>query len=360
MRIAIVSSLFIAASLVQAVATEPGAFIAAHAKEHEFSGTILVQKGEKIRYAKSFGFANLGLKVPNANDTKYKIASITKAFTAVLILQLREASKVDLSKTLGTYLPEYSGEGRDKVTIHQLLNHTSGIDNFDKIKSADEALKNGIEQYQKPFTTDQLVARFCSGPLVSEPGKKFSYNNADYIILGKIIERIYGRTFGQVLEDKILKPVGLADTGLLYQYAIVPGLAATYFKRDDLKTLANDLPVYPENWFSAGSMYSTARDVAKFCDALFGGKLISNESLALMLTPGLDDYGYGLWSYEQSAVGKKYKVMKRPGQIMGAQTQLYHVLDPNITVVILSNTGTTDLDEFVAMIGKAAIGGAFD
>lgn len=358
MRISFFGSLFVAASLVQAASQERGAFIGAYANEHDFNGTILVQKGPEIRYAKSFGFANIGLKVPNANDTKYKIASITKAFTSVLILQLRETGKVDLNKTLGTYLPDYSGAGRDKVTIHQLLNHTSGIDNFDKIKSAEEALKNGIEQYQKPFTTDQLLVRFCSGPLVSEPGKKFSYNNADYIILGKIIERIYGRTFDQVLDEKILKPVDLVDTGVLYQHAIVPGLAATYFKRDDLKALANDLPVYPENWFSAGSMYSTAADVLKFCNALFGGKLINKDSLALMLTPGLDDYGYGVWSYEQTVGGKKYKVMKRPGQVMGAQTQLYHVLDPNITVIILSNTGTTDLDEFVAMIGKAAIGGA--
>jgi len=80
--------------------------------------------------------------------------------------------------------------------------------------------------------------------------------------------------------------------------------------------------------------------------------LISKESLALIITPGLDDYGYGVWSYESKAGDRKFKVVKRPGQIMGAQSQLYHIMDPAATVVILSNTGTTDLDEFVARIGK--------
>lgn len=142
---------------------------------------------------------------------------------------------------------------------------------------------------------------------------------------------------------------------MLDQGQILEGLADTYFFRPDLKAMVNDLPVYPENWYAAGAMYSTVQDVLTFSNALFGGKLLKAETLALMVKPGLDDYGYGLWSYETKIGDKKHRVVKRPGSIMGAQAQLFHFLDDGVTVIILSNTGTTDLDEFVAEIGKKVI-----
>jgi len=334
----------------------PDGFIATYAKEHNFNGSILIQKHGEVSYAQSFGLANMAFKVPNTNQTKYKIASITKVFTSALILQLYEQGKLDLNKPIGAYLPDYAGEGADKVTMHQLLNHTSGLANFDTVKDMDTALKSGIPVYQTPYTSDQLLAKFCSGKLVNVPGKAFDYNNADYIILGKIIERLYGDTYERVLEDKILQPLKMENTGVLHQSDILDGLADTYFFRDDLKALVNDLPVYPENSYAAGAMYSTAQDVLTFSNALFGGKLLKKETLALMTKPGLDDYGYGLWTYEAKVNGKKHRVVKRPGQIMGAQTQLYHFLDDGVTIIILSNTGTTDLDEFVAEIGKKVVG----
>lgn len=338
---------------VQAMSTE--AFIGAYAKEHNFNGTILVQKNGKINYFRSFGFANFQFKVPDTNRTKYKIASITKTFTSTLILQLYEAGRLDLDKTIGTYLPGYKGEAKEKVTVRQLLNHTSGLENFDQVKSAEDAIKNGLPTYQRPYTSEELLSKFCSGKLVNTPGEVFDYNNGDYIILGKILEQIYGSTYDEILAKQILQPLKMADTGVTRQSRIMNGLADTYFFRDDLKTLANDFPVYPENWYAAGAMYSTASDLLTFSNALFGFKLINKESVALMLKPGLDDYGFGAWSYDTTINGKKTAVFKRPGQIMGAQTQLYRLIDFDVTVIILSNTGTTDLDQFVSQIGKKVV-----
>ena len=352
-------SLTVALLLPHSVLAQPTpleSFIADYAEEHNFNGSILVQKDGETSYAKSFGLANIPFKVPNTQQTKYRIASITKAFTSVLILQLHEQGKVDLNKPIRAYLPDYAGEGADKVTVHQLLNHTSGLANFDTVKDLETALKSGIPVYQTPYTSDQLLARFCSGKLAHAPGEVFDYNNADYIVLGKIIERLDGRTYEQALRDRILQPLGMEDTGLLHQSQILEGLADTYFFRDDLKTLVNDLPVYPENWYAAGAMYSTVRDVLTFSNALFGARLLKQETLALMFKPGLDDYGYGVWAYDTKVDGKTYRVVKRPGQIMGAQSQLYRFLDEDVTVIILSNTGTTDLDEFVAEIGKKVVG----
>lgn len=338
---------------VSAQPASPDSFIADYAKEHNFNGTILVQKDGKTFYAQSFGLANIPFQVPNTRQTKYKIASITKLFTSVLILQLHEQGKLDLHKTVGTYLPDCSGEGKDKVTIHQLLNHTSGLANFDTVTDLETALKSGIPAYQTPYTSDQLLARFCGGKLANPPGKVFDYNNGDYIVLGKILERLSGKTYDQVLGERILRPLKMENTGMLRQSDILPGLADTYFFRDDLKALAPDLPVYPENWYAAGAMVSTVDDLLIFANAVFGGQLLKKETLALLTKPGLDDYGYGLWSYETRS---KHRVVKRPGRIMGAQAQLYRFLDQDVTVIILSNTGMTDLDELVAAIGKRVVG----
>jgi D-alanyl-D-alanine carboxypeptidase len=344
------------AATAQAKNPAPAQFIAQYAKEHNFNGTVLVAERGKPIFQKSFGLANFAFSVPNTNSTKYRVASITKAFTAVLILQLHEQGRLDLQKPIGAYLPEYAGEGRDKVSIHQLLNHTSGIDNMDKVASLADAVANGLPPYQTPYTSDQILAKFASGKLVHPPGTAFDYNNADYIILGKLIERLYAKPYETVLKERILTPLGLSNTGMMRQHVVVKGLADTYFYRDDSKILVPDLPGYPENWFAAGALYANARDILTFSNALFSGKLIRPASLALMTKPGLDDYGYGVWSYEAKVGGTVKHIVKRPGQMMGAQTQLYRYVEDDVTVIILSNTGTADLDEFVTSIGKKMVG----
>jgi D-alanyl-D-alanine carboxypeptidase len=326
-----------------------------YASKHNFNGTILIQhKGKKI-YQQSFGVADRSFNIPINNDTKFKIASITKAFTAVLILQLYEQGKLDLNATIKTYLPGYSGEGAGRVTIHNLLNHTSGIENFDKVKSYEEAVKNGLEVYQLPHSTADLLTRYCSGKLVHEVGKVFDYNNADYIILGKIIERITAKTYDETLRERILDPLGMTESGMLYQQDVIRNLAHTYLKTDETKPLINDLPVYIENWYSAGGMYSTTADLLKFSNALYGSKLLRPETLSLMLKSGLDDYGYGLWIAGIEMGGKQYKAAHRPGSIMGANVVLLRLLNDDLTIIILSNTNATNVDAFSFLIARTLI-----
>jgi len=329
-----------------------GNFVEDYVKEHHFNGTILIQQDGETRFYQSFGLANFAFNVPDKNETRYKIASITKIFTSAIVMQLYEEGKIDLSKTIGTYLPDYTGEGAGKVTIHELLNHTSGMVNIDTITSVASALKNGIQVYQKALTTDQLLKNYCSDSLVTEPGKLFSYNNAEYIILGKIVERICGKPFAQVLNERILKPLDMHKSGMLNQYEIIDSLADTYFYRDDIKQLVNDLPAYIENWYASGAMYSCADDLLKFSDALLENKIIKKESLDLMFKPGLDDYGYGVWSYETEINNVKYRTIKRPGRIMGAQGMLVFMPEVNLVTIILSNAATTDLDDFIFQINK--------
>ena len=328
------------------------AFIDAYVKKSNFNGTILIAKKSHPVYKKSFGLADFSLNILNKPETRYKVASITKAFTSVLILQLVEQGNIDLEKPIITYLPEYKGAGGNKVTIRQLLNMTSGMRNMDENGSSLEGvLKNGLPQYQLPNTSDQMLEKFCSMELVKEPGKEFDYNNADFIILGKIIEKLSGKSFERVLREKILVPLSLTNSGMLTQNTIINGLANTYFYRNDIKKLVPDLPAYIENWYASGAMYSTVDDILKFSNALFGGKLLKPETLKQMFSSGLGEYGLGVWVYLDYKINNKmYTIIKRPGSIMGAQAMLFHILEDDSTIIILSNTGTVNMDDFAAKL----------
>jgi D-alanyl-D-alanine carboxypeptidase len=326
-----------------------------YVRAHHFDGAIVIQERGKLLYRRCFGIADRAFNIPMQNDTRFKIASITKAFTATLILQLYEQGKIDLDQPIKTYLPDYTGEGADKVRVHNLLNHTSGLPNIDQgLTSYEDGRRQGIDHYQKVYTTDELIRKFCSGKLVREPGKAFDYNNAEYMILGKIIEKITGKPYEQALQERILQPLGMRDSGLLNQRDIVPKLSPTYMQRDGTTILENEMPTYIENWYAAGAMYSTTADLLKFANALFGAALLKPETLKLMLKPGLDNYGYGVWiSTWELGNGKKIKAVERPGGIMGANGVLFHILDDDATIIILSNTNRTDLDDFPLQIAKA-------
>jgi len=349
--------LFISAGNSFAQSFKADTFIESYTRKNSFNGTILIEQNSKTVYKKSFGFAEMSFKVPNTVETRYKIASITKAFTSVLVLQLIEQGKISLDKPIITYLPDYKGPAGKVVTVKQLLNMTSGMRNMDDdAPSLEAVLKNGMPQYQHPYTSDQMLINFCSDSLVKVPGTVFDYNNADFIILGKIIEKVSGKTYEQNLQGKILLPLRMVNSGLLSQNKMIGKLASTYFYRDDIKALVNDLPVYMENWYAAGAMYSTAGDILKFSDALFGGKLLKPETMKQMFTSGLGEYGLGVWVYLNYDIHHKmYTIVKRPGSIMGAQTMLFHVLENGTTIIILSNTGTVSLDDFAAKIAEQVV-----
>jgi D-alanyl-D-alanine carboxypeptidase len=348
MRRALIIPAILSIALPRAAFAQPArldSVIGAYAREHDFSGTILVQAGGQRLYHGAFGMAERAFGTPADTATRYRVASITKLFTAVLVMQLHQEGRLHADSANAAYLPDYPGGGADRVTLHQLLNHTSGLEGFDRERSFQEAVENGIERYQKPHTTDALLRRCCSGGLVGEPGAAFAYNNADYIVLGKIIERVTGRTYDQVLDERILRPLGMRETGMMRYDTILPRLASTYFYPDDTGKGIPDLPVYWENWYAAGGMYSSTTDLLAFAHALFGaGTLLRPESLQRLLTPALDEYGYGLWVYAFERGGRRHRVAKRPGSIMGANA-----------VIILANTNRADLDQFAQRIGTLLV-----
>jgi CubicO group peptidase (beta-lactamase class C family) len=302
--------------------------------ENKFNGSILVHKGDSIIYHENFGLANQEFNVPIIDTTKFKIASITKLFTSVLIFQLYEQGKVDLNESISTYLSNYSGEAANKVSVLQLLTSTSGIESMEK---------DGDIVYEKRYSTDEILKTYCNGKLVNEPGKKFNYNNADYVILGKILEEIYSQKFEQIVNEKILFPLDMNSTGLL-NYELVNGLASSYWWNDSLKIAERDIPYYPENYYTSGGMYSTIFDLMKFSKALYRYELISRSTLDILLKPNLDSYACGLWVFDIPRDSKgKLTIAMRPGNIWGTESGLTRIVNKNTSIIILSNMmGTTD------------------
>jgi CubicO group peptidase (beta-lactamase class C family) len=319
-----------------------------YSTEKNFNGVALVATSGKIDYLNGTGIANRQSGTTINSKTKFKIASITKTFTAVLILQLYEQGKLDLKATIGRYLPGYKGEAKDKATIHHLLVYSSGIPNCEG--------NTGIAVYQSPITTNDFIEKYCSGKLVFEPGTQFSYNNGDYILLGKIIEAITGKTFAQNIKEKILQPLSMENTGMLASKDIITGLAATYNIDDSTGAFFIDDPMYIENYYAAGAMYATAEDLLKFSNGIFGYKLLTKKTVELMLTPNpsLYNVAYGFWVSDNKFGNITTKVANRQGSIWGANTNWLQLINQNKAIIILSNTNATNLMELAEQLVLAA------
>jgi CubicO group peptidase (beta-lactamase class C family) len=145
------------------------------------------------------------------------------------------------------------------------------------------------------------------------------------------------------------------STGMTGQQGIIPRLAPTYYKDQDAP-LSVELPIYPQNWYAAGGMYSTAGDLLAFAEGLYGNRLISPAKLTALLTPGLEEYGFGLWISTLDVNGSKHRFAQRPGRIIGANTLLLRMLDDDVTIVILANTNLVDTDKLGFQIAKHVIG----
>lgn len=314
-----------------------------------FNGVILVANQGKIEYLKGVGVANRQEDILINPQTKFRICSITKTFTAVLILQLMEEGKLQLTDKISKYLPDYQGEGKDKASIHHLLTYSSGIENLDQNNEAMYALK---------WPLDSIVRKYCSGKMVSEPGTQFSYKNADYILLGKIIEAITKKPFEQVLQERILAKIGLKNSGLLSNGKIVKGLANSYLYDSTGKSFANDDPYWIENFYASGAMYSTAGDLLKFDQAIFKNQLLSKTSTELMLKsyPELWYVAYGFWVSENTFSGRKIRCADRQGSISGSNTSWLHLIDENITFIIFSNTDAVKLNDLRTELVEASLG----
>jgi CubicO group peptidase (beta-lactamase class C family) len=297
--------------------------VQSHVTAKRFMGSVLVARSDQVLLDKGYGYANLEWQIPDSPEAKFRLGSITKQFTAASILLLEERGKLKTDDPVKKYMPD-APAAWDKITIYNLLTHTSGIPSF-----------TGFPDYRSTeaatTTPEKLVARFRDKPLEFQPGEKWNYSNSGYVLLGYLIEKISGQSYKDFVQENIFKPLGMNDSGYDANSAIVLHRAYGY----------SPGPKGPENAgyidmsipFSAGALYSTTHDLLRWEHGLFGGKLLSATSLKKMTTPFKQDYAMGL--AVRSVNG--HTVIDHGGGIEGFNTELAYYPDDKLTVVVLGN-----------------------
>lgn len=321
--------------------------IAAANVKGDFNGVALVAAGDRIIYKTAIGLANREWRVPFHSRTKMRFCSLTKQFTAMLVMQLVAEGKLELGKTVSDYLPDYRQDTGGKIRLRDLLNSSSGLPTFDEpgfYQSDDEKLRD----------VNFVVKNRLNNNLTFEPGAKFNYNNADFIILGAIIERVSGKNFEQNLREKILLPLGMKNTDV-FSENIVENLASGYLRKD--KRFILETPYRMQNFYAAANMYGTLEDLFLWDRALLTNKILSKDLTTEMFTPSakLGFVALGSWVYSlKLADGKNHKFVERQGNVGGFCNLNIIAPDDDWTLILMSNTETETLFSTYANKGLSA------
>jgi len=309
-----------------------------------FMGNILIVRNGQALADRSFGSANLEWHIPNTASTRFRIGSLTKQFTAASILLLAQRGKLRLDDPVAKYLdnPPAAWNG---ITLLHLLTHTSGIASITDLTAEQAALTRG-------GTPAQIAERFRGRPLLFPPGTQARYSNSGYILLGMVVERVSGEPYAAFLQKNIFDPLDMRDTGVDNGVDVVQNLASGY--RFQAGTLVHAEFVDMRIPFAAGDMYSSVSDLARWEEALYGGKLLSPDSLRRMMTRGMGDFGLGVMVHK--AQGEP--LISHTGGIQGFVADLRYYPDKHIAVVVLSNTESKDTLALSEQLSNQALSGS--
>jgi CubicO group peptidase (beta-lactamase class C family) len=308
----------------------------------QFNGTVLVAEHGNVIYKKGFGLADMEWDIPNQPDTKFRLGSVTKQFTSMVILQLVQQGRLKLDGKITEYLPDYPKKTGDKITIHHLLTHTSGIPGYTEFPSFFRDIS------RNPSTPEAFVKLFADSALLFEPGARFSYSNSGYFLLGVIIEKIAGKPYEQVLQENILSPVNMNSTGYDHHAKILKKRASGYEKGVNGYVNAEYLDMSLP--YSAGALYSTVEDLYLWDQALYTDLLLPEKTRELLFAPHIPahegGYGYG-WSIGKAPIGRtndSVTVIEHGGGINGFNTLISRIPSKKDLVVLLNNAGAAPLD----------------
>lgn len=306
-----------------------------------FDGAILVADKGEVVFEGAFGPADREDGRANSPQTPFAIASLTKQFTAVLVMMQVEQHRLELDDVITDVLPWYRAETGQKISVRDLLSHTSGLPDVDtSLYMLDD---------RRAAQSRWAVESFGSGDLQFEPGTQFAYTNTDYHVLGAMLEEITGQTFAEVLDKQILNPLGMRDSGIA-QRETDDGTMARDYVRDAERWV--EAPRFRlQNWQGAGGMVSTLADLHRWNRALANNELVSAQTWETMLTPRTDlpgggNYvGLGSWVYPRPLPGTDQtpKLIERRGAIGGFAVLNVLVADSDRWVVVLSNHYNEDI-----------------
>jgi CubicO group peptidase (beta-lactamase class C family) len=304
-------------------------------KDNAFMGAVLVAKGPTVLLDKGYGKAVVEWNIPNSPGAKFRIGSMTKQFTAALVLLAQEEGKLSVVDPVRKYLPD-SPAAWEKITIADLLHHTSGIPNF-------IFDKRYFEWRMVSHTPAEEVTLFNDKPLNFSSGTQWEYSNSNYTLLGMILEKVTGQRYGDLLRERILAPLGMKDSGLDDDDLVLPERAEGY--QPGAKGIVPVRSLSMSVGWATGSMYSTTRDLLRWEQGLFGGKVLSASSLKQMTTPSKGNYGGGVFVSRKDDI----EVVEHGGSIDGFNSYMSYVPARNIAIIVLSNVSGDAPDK---MAGK--------
>ena len=305
-----------------------GDFLSSANAAGKFNGTAIIAQKGNILLNKGYGYRNVSFNSINDSNSIYQIGSVTKSFTAVIILKLQEQRKLSLQDKLNKFLPDYP-QG-DKISIQNLLNHTSGIYNY-----TNDIDDNDTTIVCHPVSKKRVLEVFENKPLAFKPGKYFQYCNSGYFLLGMIIEKITGMSYQSAVRQMIFTPLQMNHSGFDFKNLKSDNKTQGYVQLNKDSSKINytvDSTVY----FSAGSMYSATNDMLQFAKAISNQELLNDESWKTAFTPGKGNYGCG-FRIKNTIYGKKY--IGHDGGLPGYTSDFVYFPDDDITIILLSNTG---------------------
>jgi CubicO group peptidase (beta-lactamase class C family) len=293
-----------------------------YSKKNMFSGSVLIAKNGKVLLSKGYGMANYSYDIPNTSTTKFKLASVSKQFTAMAIMILQEKGKLSTDDKLNKYIAGYPNG--DKITIHHLLTHSSGIHNFTDLPVFDSIMA-------RPHTLEQNIKHFKNLPLDFEPGTKFNYSNSGYVLLSYIIEKASGKNYGDYIQEAIFQPLGMKNSGLYSNTTVLKNYAEGYSEGSN--GLEHPTHIDMSIPSGAGALYSTVEDLYLWDRALTTEKLVKRSTLEKIFTPFKDGYAYG-WMIQEF---RGHKLQMHRGGIQGFSTVINRFPNEDLTIIILKN-----------------------
>jgi CubicO group peptidase (beta-lactamase class C family) len=335
--------LFPTASLAQNVdVARADQIVQSFVNAKQFMGSVLVARNGQVLVDKGYGFADLEWQIPDTPETKFRLGSMTKQFTAAGILLLEQRGKLSTDDLVKKYMPD-APAAWEKITIYNLLTHTSGIPNFTSFP--DYRSSEGT-----PATPAQLVARFRDKPLDFQPGEKWNYSNSGYVLLGYLIEKISGQTYQNFIQENFFKPLGMNDSGYDSNSAIILRRASGYTPGPGGPVNAGYIDMSIP--FSAGALYSTTHDLLRWDEALYWGKVLSAAALKKMTTPFKQNYACGLMI--QTVQG--HTVYEHAGGIEGFNTDMAYYPDEKLVLIALSNLNGNAPSSILQQLGEVVHG----
>ncbi len=344
----VASSAWLAFYASGATAREANKFVEAQVEKGYFSGAVLVSRNGKVIFQRAYGMADTEAKIPNTLDTRFRIASISKTFTAILVMQLEGEHRLALTDPICKYIDECPA-GWDAITLHHLLSHTSGIYPYTRPKPGEAVTE---EFLSKPHGRAEVFERMIGEPLAFAPGQRYEYSNSNYWLLSRVIEKLTGQSYEEALHHRVLDPLGMHDSGLARDWPNTPHAAVGYWMTREGKIAR--APLVDGSLASGeGGIYSTVLDLEKFSDALDGDKLIPRATLERMRTPVKDEYGYGWSTPPVSKFTLNRKQVNHSGALPGFLSQFQRFEAEKLTLIVLSNNQRSDPAQVALALGSA-------